>query len=367
MLFWILASAITLITLAALYFASGVRSSTTPTTDRGAAISAHFKAQFDEIADDEENGLLSPVDAEGARAELAREMIRLKTEAGDTGKTPDAASGGVFIAAALTIAVLSSGIYAIFGNPHMSSVPLATREMPQPEQFDVSEAVATVEALLRDNPDDARGWSVIAPIYMQMGRFEEAAAAFRRILELLPPTADAETNLAEAIMMASNGQAEGEPMALLESAAKRDPNHIRSRFYLAGEATRVGDFENAISQWQALLAIGTGDEPWAEVARDGIRAAQAGLRGEPVPAPNAGAETGDGGQGELIRNMVEGLSERLFDSGGTIEEWTRLVRSRIVLGEKDQAQVAYDAAKAAYPEPSDRVELDAVAQDGGLE
>jgi cytochrome c-type biogenesis protein CcmH len=60
--------------------------------------------------------------------------------------------------------------------------------------------------------------------------------------------------------------------------------------------------------------------------------------------------------------MVEGLDARLKSEGGTIEEWTRLVQSRLVLGEQGAAQLAYDAAIAAYPDPGVRVELDALAR-----
>src|SRR5690606_1728777 len=102
------------------------------------------------------------------------------------------------------------------------------------------------EAHLADQPDDVRGWQVVAPVYMQSGRFEDAVRAYRNIARLLPPSADVESDLGEAVMMAQGGSVEGEPLALFRSAANRDPAHIRSRFYLAGEAMRTGDYEAAV-------------------------------------------------------------------------------------------------------------------------
>ncbi len=64
--------------------------------------------------------------------------------------------------------------------------------------------------------------------------------------------------------------------------------------------------------------------------------------------------------------MVDGLAQRLEEQGGTIEEWTRLVRSRLVLGQSSEAQAAYDAARKAYPDPGQRGELDVLAADSGL-
>lgn len=365
MIFWILATIVTLISLAALYYAargSAVNASATADAD---ATTAHFKLQLSEIEADIASGRLSAAEAEAAKAELARELIRVEADAKARVATPSTLGRVAPIAGLVIVAGLSFGVYWNIGDPDLPSQPLAERERPAAPTINVADATARVEQELLENPDDARGWAVLAPIYMQSGRFDEAVAAFRRILELLPASADTETDLAEAIMMANEGSAEGEPIRLLQSAAARDPEHIRSRFYLAGEATRVGDFESAVAQWQALLALGGGDEPWVPIARNGIAVAEAGLRGEPLP--NAQNQpTTDPDQEQMIRGMVESLQDRLSADGGTIEEWTQLVRSLLVLGELSEAQTAYDAAKLAFPTMVDRALLDNLALGAGL-
>jgi cytochrome c-type biogenesis protein CcmH len=64
--------------------------------------------------------------------------------------------------------------------------------------------------------------------------------------------------------------------------------------------------------------------------------------------------------------MVDGLDARLKTEGGTVTEWTQLVRSRMVQGRMDDAQAAYDAARKAYPDAAERNELDVLAADNGL-
>ena len=51
-------------------------------------------------------------------------------------------------------------------------------------------------------------------------------------------------------------------MELFKAAAALDPKHVRSRYYVAGEETRLGDYADAARDWTALLALGKGDEPW---------------------------------------------------------------------------------------------------------
>jgi cytochrome c-type biogenesis protein CcmH len=156
-------------------------------------------------------------------------------------------------------------------------------------------------------------------------------------------------------MMAAGGSASGEPLALSESAAARDPAHVRSRYYIAGEAMQRGDFETAKASWEALIALGKGDEPWLPNAQAGLAAAVASLNGD-VQLPDDAA----------VAAMVDGLAQRLLQNGGSIEEWTRLVRSRLVQGQSELAQQAYDAARKAYPDASVRTELDVLAADNGL-
>ncbi len=155
-------------------------------------------------------------------------------------------------------------------------------------------------------------------------------------------------------MMQAGGSVAGEPLELLRRARALEPAHVRSLFYIAGEETRTGAFDAAIRDWTALLALAEGNEPWVVTAQNALAYAEAG--GDTAAGPDA-AE---------IDAMVDGLETRLLAEGGSIEEWTRLVRSRLVQGRAAAAQAAYDAARAAYPDPAVRTELDGLAADNGL-
>jgi cytochrome c-type biogenesis protein CcmH len=218
--------------------------------------------------------------------------------------------------------------------------------------------VKLVEARLAAEPSDLKGWQLIAPVYMQMNRYADAVNAFRQVNALAPPTADSKADLAEAIMMQNDGAVTGEPLQLFREAAAMDPAHLRSLYYIASEETLAGDYEAAARDWGTLIALGGGDEPWMATARAGFDFANAG--GGPASGQT---ERPDDAQ---IAAMVDGLEARLKSQGGSIAEWTRLVRSRLVEGRTAEAQVAYEAAHKAYPDPSVRTELDVLAADNGL-
>lgn len=350
MVLWILAIVVTAAACGALYYAA-VRQPVNAAADT--ASNAHFRLQLKELEADAAAGRLAPAEALAAKGEIAREVLRLQNEAGNGGAAGNWQRRVLPLAIAATAIIALAG-YAVLGQPDLPAQPLAGRTAPPPE-LDLDVAVARIESQLESTPDDLRGWTVIAPVYMQLGRFADAERAYRRVLELGGPTADTQTDLGEAVMMARGGAINEEALALFQSAAALDPEHIRSRFYLAGEATRSGDFEAAVAQWNELLALAGGDEAWVATAREGLAVATAGLNGDSA-APND----------EDIAGMVDGLATRLAAEGGTLEEWTRLVRSRLVLGQTEMAQSAYEAAREAYPESAQRTALDVLAADHGL-
>jgi cytochrome c-type biogenesis protein CcmH len=351
MIFWSIAIAVTAIACAALFYAAVGRKVNATGGDLADA-NNHFKVLLAAIEADQASGKLGPKEALAARAELAREVMRSKGEKrfvqGDLGQAP--LLGGLVL-----VAVVSFGLYATLGSPDLPAQPLAERPEMVAQSLDIEDAIARIEARLEETPDDARGWAVIAPAYVERGRYAEAADAYRRVIALSGPTAELQTDLAEALLLDAGGEGSDEALDLLRSAAVSDPVHTRSRLYLAAELMRLGDYEAAALRWDEAIEAAQGDEPWLAAARQGLAVAQ-----------NGGVDRTAEDQREMIAGMVTGLADRLNASGGTVEEWTQLVRSYIVLGDEAQAQAAYNAAVAAYPAAFDRGELDTLALSAGL-
>lgn len=352
MIFWSIAIAVTAIACAALYYAAAGRT-VNATGDEMADHNRQFRMALEAIEADERSGKLDAEQALAARGELARDVLRSKSAPVPAGAKPLGMTPVLF--GLIATAALSLGIYTFLGRPDLPAQPLAGRPELAAQSLDLREAVTRIEARLAQTPDDLRGWQVIAPAYLEMGRFGDAANAYRRLLALSEPTAELQTDLAEALLLDADGAGSEEAMGLLRQAAEADSAHIRSRLYLAAEFMRLERYEEAAAYWQQVLDRATGDEPWLPAARQGLAVAQ-----------NDGVDATGAEQAERIAGMVSGLAERLFDEGGTVEEWAQLVRSYLVLGDRDNAQRAYDAAVDAYPAAFDRGGLDTLALDAGL-
>lgn len=352
MIFWSIVIAITVITCAALLYAAAGRT-VNATAPQSVDENSHFRQLLAGIEADRASGKIGEAEAEAAKGELAREVLRAQKErsvraSGELGRLPLFAGLGA-------IAAISLGLYAVLGSPDLPARPLADRPELAAQSIDIAEAIQRIEAQLVATPDDVRGWTVIAPAYAEMGRFADAANAYRRVIDLDGPTAERQTRLAEVLLLEAGGAGSDEAMGLLRSAIAEDPQYARAQLYLASELMRTGDYAAAAQTWQAAIDLAQGDEPWLAAARQGL-----------AVALNDGVDTSAAEQTQMIENMVTGLAARLETSGGTVEEWTQLVQSYIVLGDLDKAQSAYDASVAAYPAAFDRGELDTIALGAGL-
>ena len=70
----------------------------------------------------------------------------------------------------------------------------------------------------------------------------------------------------------------------------------------------------------------------------------------------------------MVRSMVERLADRLHRDGADLNGWLQLVRSYMVLGERDKAQAAAGEARRAFErEPEKLRQIDELTKGLGLE
>jgi cytochrome c-type biogenesis protein CcmH len=155
--------------------------------------------------------------------------------------------------------------------------------------LDDKQILAMVESLaakVRDRPDDAQGWALLARSMAALGRFKESADAYEHLLPLVPRDAQLLADYADALGMAQGRTLAGRPYELVKEALAIDPSH-RKALALAGTAAMdENDFATALDHWQALAAqlpAGSDDERQVRAVIGEIRL-KAAAAGKILPA-----------------------------------------------------------------------------------
>ncbi len=148
---------------------------------------------------------------------------------------------------------------------------------------DVNVMIERLEARLQTAPGDVKGWRMLGWSYFNMQLYDQAAAAYAKAVELDPSSAELKASYEDAKAKASNS------------------DNLQTGAIFGGA--------------------------------EGLGAKAATSEGAPLHQSNA-----------AIRGMVDGLANRLESSPRDVEGWTSLMRSRVVLGEKEVAGAAFRKA-----------------------
>jgi cytochrome c-type biogenesis protein CcmH len=331
-----------------------------------------YRLRLAEIDRELDRGLLNQASAETARSEAGRMLLRAaKQEETSIVERSGAGDGRSALwrrrfTAAIAIVGLPAfavTLYSFLGSPQLHSSPFASRVRDEPAKSDIATLVGQVEAHLAAHPDDGRGFEVIAPVYMRLGRYDDAVRARSEAMRLLGETPDRLLELSEARMAAAGGVISRQAADEIDKALAAEPKNPKARFFQALALEQDGHVADAIAALKSLLADAPADAPWRTTVE--ARLARLSSPGDDQAAVVAGLPPA--AQGEAIHAMVEGLAARLEKQGGTAEEWARLVRSYAVLGDKDKALAALARARAALPDEASRSALLQVAIATGLE
>jgi len=348
---WILIGALTACVLAALLWPLLARRKGVGTEqDQDLAI---YRDQLDEIDRDLERGLLSADEADAARTEIKRRVLSTRARAGGpkatAGRSPVMATAVAVVACAAAF-----GIYLFYGAPGTPDLPLAERQQQENQDRAVAGDIESrIEALAeraKQNPDDFEIWWLLGQSYAFVGRYGEAADAYRRAVELSGDAPDVLATYAEAVVLANGNRVTVMARLAFEQVRSQVPDDPRARYYLALHAAQNEQYREAMDGWLALLEDSPPDAAWIPLLRERI-ADMAGLLDIDVatvlPDLPAGAPAQSGGAGP--RAEIDRLRAQLAQNEKDYQGWIQLARAHAALGEIDAARGALEEVSRLYP------------------
>jgi cytochrome c-type biogenesis protein CcmH len=272
MLFWPLFALMTAAAVfAVLWPLSKRRENPDPARETGLAV---YRDQFAEIERDRARNLIDEAEAKFAGVEVGRRLLAAAEKMADFSQD-STARRAVALMALAGIPAVALGLYLLLGSPDLSGAPLSSRLAAAPENQDIALLVRRVESHLAEQPDDGSGWEILAPIYLRMGRTNEAVKARANALRLLGSNAEREVDLGEALVAEANGVVSVDARAAFERASALDARHPKARFFLGLAAEQDGRLKDAKTIWQGLVNDAPEGAPWLGVVRTALARLQA--------------------------------------------------------------------------------------------
>ena len=340
-------------------------------SDAGAR--AVYRDQLAEIAAERAAGLIGAAEAEAARIEISRRLLASAAPSEDAAATTTAPRVAaqhapqhapqhwrIALATAAVVPLLTLALYLAYGSPSMPSGSLATRTEVGREQAQLAGMIAQVEARLRQAPDDGRGWEAIAPVYLKLGRYADAATAYANAARLQGESVKLLAGLAEASILGKDGVVTEEARTAYERILKIEPGRVEPRFWLAVGKEQDGRLPDALADYTALLNEAPPDAAYRAAVEVRIKeiSARMSAPGEQAPAKaptgpsavdlEAAARLSPEQREQMITGMVEGLAQRLKSNGKDLAGWQRLLRAYSVLGRQDDARAALAEARRNF-------------------
>jgi len=258
-----------------------------------------LRRQLRDLRSLHDDGSLAADAHDRARAPLERELVDLVTGAvEDPGVAAARPSAALSLGLSAAVLALAVGGYAVTGAPehagHRPGATSASSTIPTDSATPVTdqqvvELVEQVAQRVKDRPDDATGWALLARAYSAMGRQTDAIPAFQKAMSLSPKDASLMADFADALVAQNNGVFDAESLALVEQALELEPDNIKALALSGSAAYDRRDYATAVRLWSQIEIALPADSPMLPQLRSSIAEARK-LGGVP-DAPVAAAPT----------------------------------------------------------------------------
>lgn len=232
-----------------------------------------YRDQFAELDRDLRDGVLDREQYEQGRTELQRRLLEDVAAApeesgGDKNSARSARTTATIVGAAIPL--LAVILYPIFGTPkalgpgqpvaparteeaEAAEAPVMGNQPGAPTQQEIESRVSRLAERLKENPNDAQGWAMLARSYQNFKRYREASEAYAHAAELTGNDAQLWADYAESLALANDSELQGRPLELVNKALELDPKNQKALWLAGNAAFQAQNFQQAVSYWEQLL------------------------------------------------------------------------------------------------------------------
>ena len=218
------------------------------------------------------------------------------------------------------------------------------------ENNQLNELVIQLKTILRSRPYDLKGYNLLLENSARLGDFKTAYYAMQHIIQNINPTVSASdySKLSELMIAATDGYISIEAENNLVKSLHLDGTNKRARYYYGLLKLQKNKLEEGYKIWKNLLKEETEESPWSQLIKQDISRLE-----NLIKSQNNKEFSED--EKDMIYTMVSNLKKRIESEGGTFEDWFKLIRSYLVLGENELALEKFTNAKNIFKNSPDLI------------
>lgn len=216
-------------------------------TSRRQMNAAIYREELDKLGAERLAGTIDADSYEQAHAEMRQRLFQ------DTDEADDLAVMGspkkTIVGICLFVVLLSAGFYFYLGDAARIAEKSAEKPMTQES---VEKMVSEFAAKMEKEPDNLKGWAMLARSYRILGRNAEAANAYARAGSFVDTDPQLLADYADVLAANANGNFAGKPQQLINKALTLDPNNLLALWLSGTAAFNAQNYKVAVQSWEKL-------------------------------------------------------------------------------------------------------------------
>lgn len=271
-------------------------------TSRRQMNAAIYREELDKLEADHLAGRVDDDSYEQTHAEMRQRLFQ------DTDEADDLAVLGspkkTIIGICLFVALLSAGFYFYLGDASRIAEKNAEKPMTQES---VERMVTEFAAKMEKEPDNLKGWAMLARSYRILGRNAEAANAYARAGSFIDSDPQLLADYADVLAANANGNFAGKPQQLINKALALDPNNLLALWLAGTAAFNAQNYKAAVQSWEKLAIQLPPDTDEARAIASSIAEARnkGGLAPASAPAISKQGVSGQVGISSALQSKVK--------------------------------------------------------------
>ena len=219
-------------------------------TSRRQMNAAIYQEELEKLAVEQAAGRIDAQEYEMSHAEMRQRLFQdaeIEDDKATMGSTKK-----VIIGLSVFVVLLSSALYLSLGD----AFRVAQRNEQKPmTQAGVEQMVADFALKMEKDPDNLKGWAMLARSYRILGRNEDAAKAFARAGNFINDDPELLAEYADVLVGTANGSFKGKPLQFIQQALKLDPNNLLALWLSGTAAYTNGNYSSAVQTWEKLSKL----------------------------------------------------------------------------------------------------------------